>query len=60
MQRSQRMPQVAEGWHTQYALFAREGFTPTLQAESARLGVLLVTASELKAEPPVMAVPALS
>ena len=48
MQRSQRMPQVAEGWHTDYALFAREGFTPTLQAEAVRLGVLLVTATELE------------
>ncbi len=48
IQRSQRMPQVAEGWRTQYVLFAREGFTSELQAEAARLGVLLVTAVEME------------
>ncbi len=31
VRRSQRMPQVAEGWQTQYALFAREGFTVALK-----------------------------
>jgi len=48
LQRSQRLPQVAEGWQTEYAIFAREGFTPTLQAEARRLGVLLVTAADLE------------
>lgn len=48
IQRSQRMPQVAEGWQTHYVLFAREGFTPALQAEARRLGVLLVTAVEME------------
>lgn len=47
-QHSQRMPQVAEGWQTHYALFAREGFTPALQAEAARSGVLLITAAEIE------------
>lgn len=42
------MPQVAEGWQTHYALFAREGFTPALQAEATQSRVLLVTAAELE------------
>ncbi len=48
VERSRRMPQVAEGWQTNYALFAREGFAPDLQAEAGRMGVLLVTAAEME------------
>jgi hypothetical protein len=43
IQRSQRMPQVAEGWHTQYALFAREGFTDALRDYANSIGALLIS-----------------
>jgi uncharacterized protein len=46
--RSQRMPQVAEGWKTQYALFAREGFTEATQQAASELGARLVTLPELE------------
>jgi len=36
--RSQRMPQVKEGWQVQYGLFAREGFTPATREEAERIG----------------------
>jgi hypothetical protein len=42
IQRSQRMPQVAEGWCAQYALFAREGFTDALQGEAESTDALLI------------------
>jgi AAA+ ATPase superfamily predicted ATPase len=48
VKRSQRMPQVAEGWRTQYALFARAGFTPALQTEAARKDALLVSLHDLE------------
>ncbi len=48
VQRSQRMPQVAEGWATQYALFAREGFTDALQKEAAETGAMLVSLEQLE------------
>jgi len=48
IQRSQRMPQVAEGWRTQYALFAREGFTDTLRDYANSLDVLLVSLTLLE------------
>lgn len=48
VQRSQRMPQVAEGWKTQYALFAREGFTAALQEHATSIGALLITLDELE------------
>jgi hypothetical protein len=41
IKRSQRMPQVAAGWQTQYALFTREGFTPALQQEAGATNALL-------------------
>ena len=40
--RSQRMPQVALGWSTQYALFARTGFTEATQEMARELKVRLV------------------
>ena len=43
IKRSQRMPQVAAGWQTQYALFAREGFTPALQQEAEATNTRLVS-----------------
>lgn len=45
IKRSQRMPQVAAGWQTQYALFAREGFTPALEQEAEATNALLVPLS---------------
>ena len=48
VKRSQRMPQVAEGWRAQYALFARTGFTEALQAEAAASGVLLISLEQLE------------
>jgi AAA+ ATPase superfamily predicted ATPase len=43
IQRSQRMPQVAEGWRTQYALFAREGFTDALREYANSVDALLIS-----------------
>ena len=48
IQRSQRMPQVADGWQVDYVLFAREGFTAATQTEAARLGVTLVALEQLE------------
>jgi hypothetical protein len=42
VQRSQRMPQVDEGWNTQYVLFAREGFTEALAEYAESMGAILV------------------
>jgi AAA+ ATPase superfamily predicted ATPase len=48
MARSQRMPQVAEGWTTQYVLFAREGFTEALREEARARNALLVSLDQLE------------
>jgi hypothetical protein len=48
VRRSQRMPHVAEGWSTQYVLFAREGFTSALQQEVREMGAMLVSLEELE------------
>lgn len=48
MQRSQRMPQVREGWQVQYGLFAREGFTPATQEEGRQTGARLLDLAELE------------
>jgi hypothetical protein len=48
VRRSQRMPQVAEGWNTQYVMFAREGFTSALQQEARKMDALLVSLEELE------------
>lgn len=48
IQRSQRMPQVSEGWQVQYALFSREGFTAAAQALARELGVQLVTLNDME------------
>jgi hypothetical protein len=42
------MPQVAEGWSTQYVMFAREGFTSALQEEAREMDALLVSLEELE------------
>lgn len=48
IQRSQRMPQVANGWATQYVLFAREGFTEALRAEAQVRNALLVSLDQIE------------
>lgn len=46
--RSQRMTQVAEGWQTQYTLFARGGFTAALVQEARETGARLVSLDDLE------------
>jgi AAA+ ATPase superfamily predicted ATPase len=48
IQRSRRMPQVNEGWHTQYALFGREGFSEALQKEASSVDVYLISLERLE------------
>jgi uncharacterized protein len=48
IQRSQRMPQVAEGWQTQYVLFAREGFTKALAEYAKSIGALLIALDHIE------------
>lgn len=48
IKRSQRMPQVVEGWQVQYILFAREGFTAAAADTARELGVQLVTLQEME------------
>jgi hypothetical protein len=48
MQRSQRMPQVAEGWHVQYALFARDEFTDALHQQANSIDALLISLDQIE------------
>jgi hypothetical protein len=48
VQRTQRMPQVAEGWKTQYVLFARERFTDALQAYAISIDAILVPFDQIE------------
>lgn len=48
IERSQRMPLVAEGWATQYALFARAGFTDATTVAAKTLGARLVTLEQIE------------
>jgi len=49
VERSQRWTQVkAEGWTAQYALFAREGFTPAAIAEAESMNARLVSLPQLE------------
>ena len=48
IKRSQRMPQVAQGWDTQYVLFARTGFTEALQSTAQEANTLLVSLTQLE------------
>lgn len=47
--RSQRMPEVAAGWQTTYALFAREGFTEATVAQANEDDVMLINLTQLEA-----------
>ncbi len=42
------MPQVAEGWQVQYALFSREGFTEATKDMAQELGVRLITIADME------------
>ena len=46
--RSQRMPQVADGWAVQYALFSREGFTEAASELARELNVKLITLNDME------------
>lgn len=48
IRRSQRMPQVSEGWSVQYILFSREGFTTATKETAEGLDVRLVTLVEME------------
>lgn len=48
IQRSRRMPQVADGWQTHYTLFARSGFTDALHKEAAEQDALLISLAQLE------------
>ena len=48
IRRSQRMPQVAEGWQVQYALFSREGFTEATTELAKELHVLLINLKDME------------
>jgi AAA+ ATPase superfamily predicted ATPase len=48
IERSQRMPQVAEGWRTQYALFAREGFSDALKQQANSMDALLISLEQIE------------
>jgi len=48
IRRSQRMPQVAEGWQVQYILFSSEGFKEAAAEMARELGVRLVTLKDME------------
>ena len=48
VERSRRMPQVADGWRVEYVLFARDGFTGPTQTLAAEQNVRLVSLSDLE------------
>jgi AAA+ ATPase superfamily predicted ATPase len=48
VQRSKRMPQVAEGWMVDYALFAREGFTDATREAASEVGARLISLPEME------------
>ena len=42
------MPQVAEGWQTEYALFSRGGFTDATRQTAKEMGARLVDLPQLE------------
>ena len=50
IKRSQRIPQIEQGWNVQYGLFAREDFTEATKHAARELGVRLVTLKQLEAD----------
>lgn len=50
IKRSQRMPQMVQGWNVQYGLFAREDFTEATKQAARELGVRLINLEQLEAD----------
>ncbi len=48
IERSQRMPQVAEGWKVDYILFSRAGFTDATKVAAKELNAQLVDLAEIE------------
>jgi hypothetical protein len=48
VQRSQRMPQVVEGWAVEYGLFAREGFSDATRKAADEIGARLIVLPEME------------
>lgn len=47
--RSQRMPEIAQGWTVDYVLFSRGGFADATRQHAAEIGTRLVTLAEVEA-----------
>ena len=47
--RSQRMPEVAQGWTVEYVLFSRSGFTDATRQYAESIGARLVTLADIEA-----------
>lgn len=48
VQRSQRMPQVSEGWNLQYVLFALKGFAEAVAEHAKSIGAMLVSLEHIE------------
>ncbi len=48
VKRSRHMPQVAEGWQTEYALFSRGGFTDATRQAAKEVGARLVDLPQME------------
>ena len=48
VERSRRMPQVAEGWRAEYALFSRGGFTDATRQAAKEMGARLVALPQME------------
>jgi AAA+ ATPase superfamily predicted ATPase len=48
VKRSQRVPQVREGWSVEYVLFARQGFSEAAQTAASAIGARLVLLPEIE------------
>jgi AAA+ ATPase superfamily predicted ATPase len=48
VRRGKRMPQVAEGWTVDYALFAREGFSDATREAASEVGARLISLPEME------------
>jgi hypothetical protein len=48
VRQSKRMPQVAEGWTVDYALFARKGFSDATREAASEMGAHLISLPEME------------
>ncbi|MCL5998495.1 MAG: hypothetical protein M1546_20935 [Chloroflexi bacterium] len=48
VERSRHMPQVAEGWRAEYALFSRGGFTDAARQAAQEIGARLVDLPQME------------